>query len=81
MADQYIVDQLEAKLETTRSATTWLSDRVAQLQDRVEKAENAVEAARTRLSLEAGQGIEITNQQLEALNASLALARNRNMNV
>ncbi len=76
MADQYIVDQLDAKLDTARAATDWLSDRVAMLQDRVETAENAVEAARTRLAVEGGQGIEITNQQLETLNGSLALARN-----
>ena len=75
MASQYIVDQLEAKLETTRSATAWLSTRVDDLKTRVETAEDAVEEARTRLSLEAGQGLEITNQQLEALNAALAVTR------
>ncbi len=75
MANQYIVDQLEAKLETTRSATAWLSIRVSELQSRVEEAEDAVEKARTRLSLEAGQGLEITNQQLEALNATLTITR------
>ena len=76
MADQYIVNQLEAKLEAARAATAWLSSRVSSLKTRVEDAEAAVEAARTRLSLEAGQGLEITNQQLEALNGALALARN-----
>ena len=29
VAEQYIVDQLEGKLETFRSATTWLTDRVS----------------------------------------------------
>ena len=76
IADQYIVDQLEAKLQTTRSATDWLTERVAELQQRVEEAENAVEALRARLSLEAGQSLEITNQQLQALNGSLAVTRN-----
>ena len=76
IADQYIVDQLEAKLETTRAATSWLSTRVSDLQTKVQASEDAVEALRARLSLEAGQSLEITNQQLEALNGTLAVARN-----
>lgn len=75
VADQYIVDQLEAKLQATRSATDWLSGRVEELQDRVRAAEDAVEAARTALSLEAGQGSAITQEQLRALNASLTVVR------
>lgn len=76
IADQYIVDQLEAKLQTTRSATDWLTTRVSELQNRVQTAEDDVEALRTKLSIEAGQSLEITNQQLEALNGTLAVARN-----
>ena len=76
IADQYIVDQLEAKLESTRAATTWLTTRVNELQNRVKADEDAVEAKRAELSLEAGQSLDITNQQLEALNGTLAVARN-----
>jgi len=76
IADQYIVDQLEAKLDTTRSATDWLTERVAELQARVQTAEDNVEALRARLSIEAGQSLDITNQQLESLNGSLAITRN-----
>lgn len=77
VAEQYIVDQLDAKLEATQAATSWLTDRVTELQTRVETSEADVEAARARLSLEAGQGLGITQQQLEALNGSLALTRSR----
>ncbi len=77
ISDQYIVDQLDAKLEATRAATSWLTERVTELQTRVETSESDVEVARARLSLEAGQGLAITQQQLEALNGSLALTRNR----
>jgi len=56
IADQYIVDQLDAKLDATRAATSWLTDRVTELQNRVETSEADVESARARLSLEAGQG-------------------------
>lgn len=75
IAEQYIVDQLEAKLEATRAATSWLSTRVEELRDKVQTSEEAVEAARAELSNETGQTLEVTQQQLEALNASLASTR------
>lgn len=75
IAEQYIVDQLEAKLEATRAATSWLSTRVDELRIRVQNAEEAVEGARSELSEVAGQTLEVTQQQLEALNGSLATAR------
>lgn len=75
VAEQYIVDQLEAKLEATRAATTWLSDRVDELQQRVQLAEDNVEAARVELSDETGQTLEVTQQQLEELNGALTASR------
>jgi len=75
MASEYIVDQLDAKLEATREATAWLSDRVEELRIRVETAEQAVETARAELSLETGQSLEITQAQIQALNATLSAAR------
>ncbi len=77
IANKYIVDQLQAKLEMTRSATEWLSERVDELRQRVQDSEEAVETLRTDLSLEAGQSLEITQQQLADLNKSLSEARNR----
>lgn len=75
IANQYIVDQLEAKLEATQAATSWLSVRVEELQVSVEVAENKVEAARSALATEQGQSLDITQQQLAALNASLVQAQ------
>ena len=75
VGEQYIIDQLEAKLEATRAATSWLSTRVDELRIRVQTAEEAIEDARAVLSAESGQTLEITQQQLEALNGSLAQAR------
>lgn len=75
MAEQYIVDQVDAKLAATRAATSWLSARVDQLRVRVQNAEEAVERARAELSDITGQTLEVTQQQLEALNGSLATAR------
>ncbi len=74
-AQQYITDQLDAKLDATREATVWLSDRVEELRLRVQSAEEAVETARGELAAKAGQGLEITQAQLEALNAGLSVAR------
>jgi succinoglycan biosynthesis transport protein ExoP len=75
-AEQYIFDQLEARLDATRTATGWLSGRVEELRDRLQVAEEAVESARASLSFQAGQSLEITQQQLQALNATLSVSRN-----
>ncbi|MDX1293491.1 MAG: Wzz/FepE/Etk N-terminal domain-containing protein, partial [Hyphomonas sp.] len=42
IADQYRVQQLETKLDATRRATEWLSDRVFALREEVEEKENRV---------------------------------------
>lgn len=75
IADQYIVDQLEAKFEATQRATMWLNERVSDLKDRVEAAESTVEEFRASLAVVDGQGLELTNQQLAQLNSSLIDAR------
>jgi succinoglycan biosynthesis transport protein ExoP len=62
-AEQYIFDQLEARLDATRTATGWLSGRVEELRERLQVAEEAVESARASLSFQAGQSLEITQQQ------------------
>lgn len=77
IADQYIVDQLVAKLQTTRSAIDWLSGRVEEARQRLQEAEESVESLRASLSETAGQSFELTQQQLVALNASLSVARGR----
>lgn len=76
-ADQYIVDQLEGKLETFRSATEWLTDRVAQLQDRVETAEAEVLNAQARIAEQAGASLDGIRQQLAALTAARGQARDQ----
>jgi polysaccharide biosynthesis transport protein len=75
VADQFIVDQLQVKLEATNAATEWLSTRVEELRQKVQTSEEAVEILRSQLSTDAGQGLEITQQQLAALNSALSTAR------
>ena len=77
IADQYIVDQLSAKMQTTRSAIEWLTTRVDEARGQVRAAEDAVEQVRADLAEEAGQGLDITRQQLLALNAALSEAQGR----
>ena len=76
IAAQYIVDQLDAKLEATRTATSWLSDRVEELRVRLQTAEEAIQAAEAEMAAKAGQSLENTRKQLEALNGVLSVARN-----
>lgn len=74
-ADEYLVDQLEAKYETTQRANTWLASRLEQLRDDVQVAEKAVEDYKTKNNL-VGVGEEtITQQQLVAINSQLVAAR------
>lgn len=75
VADQFIVDQLEGKLETFRSATTWLTDRVSELQERVETSESAILAAQARLTVQAGSSLEAIRAQLLTMNEARGQAR------
>ncbi|MCB1355693.1 MAG: polysaccharide biosynthesis tyrosine autokinase [Maritimibacter sp.] len=75
VAEQYLVDQLEGKLETTQNAVDWLAVRVEELRIKVEDAERAVEDAYARLNTETGQSLEATQQQIQALNQNLIQVR------
>lgn len=72
ISEQYLFDQLDAKLATTRAATEWLSGRVDELQLRVQTAEEAVETHRAELAQVAGQSLQITERQRDAVSATLA---------
>lgn len=67
IADLYITDQLEAKFEATRRATEWLSDRVADLQDDLETAEEKVKDYSASTSLISEASLENSNRQLKEL--------------
>ncbi|MEL6978558.1 MAG: polysaccharide biosynthesis tyrosine autokinase [Pseudomonadota bacterium] len=75
VADQYIIDQLEAKFEATRRASSWLSERLQTLREDVETAEARVEAFRVERAVVDGQGAELTRQQLAQLNSAMIQAR------
>lgn len=75
LADLYIVDQLETKFEATRRASAWLNERIGDLKRTLEESEAAVEAFKADQALGAGQGVEVTQQQIASLNAELISAR------
>lgn len=77
IADQYIVDRLQARFEGTQRATIWLNERLADLRENVRAAERSVEEYRATLTEQAGSTIELTEAQLSQLNTNLIEARAR----
>src|SRR6516164_7141189 len=77
VADAYIVDQLEAKYETTRRAAAWLQDRLQELRGQASTAERAVVDYKTKNNIvDTGGGGRLMNeQQLAELNTALVQAR------
>jgi polysaccharide biosynthesis transport protein len=75
VADQYLVDQLEAKFEATRRATAWLNERLADLREKVKESETALQEYREQANLIDNQGQTVSAQQLSELNSQLILAR------
>ena len=69
VADQYLVEQLEAKLESTRRANEWLAERISGLREEVNAKESAVEIFRNESGLLTAQGSTLTEQQIADLQA------------
>src|SRR5690554_1106622 len=75
VADQYLVDQLEAKFEATRRANSWLQERLEELREEVRVAELAVREYRETHNLVENQGATVNEQQLAEINAQLVVAQ------
>jgi polysaccharide biosynthesis transport protein len=83
VADQFIVDQTEARSQTIRGATVWLQDRLSELQGQSAAAERAVVDYKTknkivdtrRWGTEHGSGPFINEQELAELNTAFVQAR------
>ena len=74
-ANDYLLEQLEAKFDATKQASQWLNDRLGQLRGQVEVAENAVAAYRAQTGLISAVGSNLTEQEVSNLNQQLALAQ------
>jgi capsular exopolysaccharide synthesis family protein len=76
VADAYVVDQLDARLESAKRASGWLSDRLAELRQQLGNSEQAVASFRKEQGLtRSGPTVALNDQQLAELNAKLVAAR------
>jgi len=75
ISDAYIVDQLEAKYQSTRRASTWLQNRLTSLRaDTTASAQALVEFRQKNNIFETG-GRRMNEQQLSEVTSQLILAR------
>ncbi len=75
LADQYLIEQLDAKYEATRRANAWIEDRLAELRDELNDAESIVEAYRAASGLFTSGATTLNEQQMTDLNAQLIVQR------
>lgn len=75
IAKAYINDQLAAKFEASRTATSWLQDRLRTLGEEALTAERAVGAYKTQNNIVSPGGKPIDEQQITELNTRLVAAR------
>ncbi len=79
VANSFLVDQLDARFEAAKRASTWLAERMQGLQEQLRQSEEAVAAFRKEhnlLATASGENkITISEQQLSELNGKLISAR------
>src|SRR3979409_2691373 len=75
VAESYFEEQVRAKNEATRIASTWLNGQIDALKSRVGAAEKAVEDFRSANNLTVSQGVTVNDQQITDLNNQLIAAR------
>lgn len=75
IADAYIVDQLEAKYQSTKRASVWLQDRIKELRTQATAAQRAVVAFKQKNNIVDTGGRLMTEQQLAEVNSQLIMQR------
>jgi succinoglycan biosynthesis transport protein ExoP len=75
IVDAYLVDQLEAKYQATRRASTWLQERLRELRGQASAAERAVVEFKAQNNIVDTGGRLMNEQQLAEINSQLVLAR------
>lgn len=77
IAQQYEVDQMEAKLDATRRANTWITEQLETASDELQRAEAEVARLRLELGIPAGatgdDGVSLSEQELVELSAQLVV--------
>lgn len=74
LAALYMRDQLQAKFEATEAATTWLTERVAELKVELARAETAVKELNAQTDLISPETLMALNRQLKELRERTILA-------
>jgi capsular exopolysaccharide synthesis family protein len=75
VADEYLVDQLEAKYDLAARANKWLNERLSSLRQDVESSEKAVENFRQKAGLIEVGGSTVATRQMDEINRQLTEAR------
>ncbi|MGB8900494.1 MAG: GumC family protein, partial [Methylocella sp.] len=76
VADAYVVDQLDARLEAAKRASGWLSDRLVELRQQLSASEETLAKFRKEHGLtRSGATVALNDQQLADLNSKLIAAR------
>ncbi|MCK1597327.1 AAA family ATPase [Bradyrhizobium sp. 164] len=75
VANAYINDQMNAKFEATRTAASWLQERLQNLNEQALTAERAVSAYKSQNNIVSTGGKSIDEQPVNDLNARLVAAR------
>ena len=76
VADAYVVDQLDARLESAKRASGWLSDRLIELRRQLRDSEETASTFRREHGLtRTGPTVALNDQQLAELNSKLIAAR------
>ena len=75
IANTYVADQLNAKFDANRKATSWLQDRLRDLGDQALAAQRAVDVYKTKNNIVSLDGKPIDEQQITEINNRLAAAR------
>ena len=76
VANGYVVNQLDARFESAKQASGWLSDRLVELRQQLRDSEEAVAKFRSEHGLvRSGPTIALNDQQLAELNSKLIAAR------
>jgi len=75
VADAFAVDALDARLESARRASSWLSERLSQLKIQLRDSEEAVSRFRSENNLVRAANMTLNEQQLSEMNAKLVNAR------
>ncbi|MET0547012.1 MAG: polysaccharide biosynthesis tyrosine autokinase [Caulobacterales bacterium] len=75
LVDLYFESQLQMKLDASRSANAWLSERLGLLKTEVQQKEAAVEAYRASSGLLTASGASLTEQQITGLQSTVIQAR------